>query len=522
MKFASGPIHFALLSASTVLAAGTLEFSLEGRQVSHFPDLAERDMKDTSESALTTNYANSIGMRYMINLTVGTPPQPQSVLIDTGSADTIFLAAESFCTSRKTASKCPGGTYNTSASSTFKMLSPGGINASYGAGVSASSSSNGALAADLVTDLIQTGDLIVGGAHFGAAHQSTGNMLPNGDYIGIMGLAYPFMEAVEKGQPKYPTFVQSLVDAGAIASRLFSIYLNEMSSYGSILFGGLDTEKYTGNLTTLNFLPVTVDNGDPTTLYYFLNLDEVSMTHEDGKQEAVITPGEKILPVWPDSGTPVWDVPSEVYSKLINMTGVTLRDNVPVIPCSQIANETSFTFTLSGNGTNHVQLEVPLASFFTPAVLTDGSVLKLGGEEACHLLVQETSSDTKFTLMGTPVMRAGYWIFDMDNGQISVAQARLSSTTSNVIAVEAGPHGIMNVAKQPSALGANQTVPVGGNATASVSPSLATATNTVGQTSGPESTVLSGGAASQMVDVTIGASLASALMFSITFGALSL
>ncbi|KAH0372672.1 acid protease, partial [Aureobasidium melanogenum] len=173
----------------------------------------------------------------------------------------------------------------------------------------------------------------------------------------------------------------------------------------------------------------------------------------------------------------------------------------------------------SGNGTNRAQLEVPLASFFTPAVLKTGKVAQLGGEDACQLLVTPINAETKYILLGTPIMRAGYWIFDMDNGQISVAQARFSSTTSNVVAVDAGPHGVMNAAKQPSALGANQTVSVDGNATASVSPSLTTATKAVGQTSGPESTVLSGGAAGQIAEVTFGASLAGALLLSITFGA---
>ncbi|CAD0088390.1 unnamed protein product [Aureobasidium mustum] len=517
MKLTPGSIPFALLSASTALAAGTLEFSLESRQVSHFPDLAERNVQGTSESALISNYDGTLGMRYMINLTVGTPPQPQSVLIDTGSSDTIFLAAESFCNTRKSSSKCPGGTYNTSASSSFKMLSPSGINATYG-GVTTSSASNAALVGDLVADVIQTDDLIIAGAHFGVAHQSSNNMLGNGDYIGIMGLAYPSAEAVKQGEPKYPTFVESLVDAGAIASRLFSLYLNAVSSYGSILFGGLDTEKYIGNLTTLNMMPRRASS---TKIQFFMmQLDEVSMTHEDGTHEVLIKPSDQTQLVYPDSGTMTWVLPAEYYSKVVNMTGAKMQGSNAFLPCSQVSNETSFTFTLSGNGTNKAQLEVPTTLFFTPAVLADGSgVLKSEGEVMCILMVQQANSDTDFMLLGAPVMRAGYWIFDMDNGQISVAQARLSSTTSNVVAVGAGPHGVMNAAKQPSQLGANQTLAVDGNATASVSMSLTTATNAVGQTSGPQSTVLSGGAAGQMADVTLGASLVSVLMLSITFGA---
>lgn len=507
-----------LLSASSALAAGTVEFSLGREQHSHFPDLVERDVDSTSESALLTNFAGSIGLRYFVNLTVGTPPQPQTVIIDTGSSDTIFLAADApSCQGGKSKSKCPGGSFNASASSTYQLLSPGAIDAGYGENATATSNQGGYVA-DLVTDMIQIGDIVVTGAQFGLAHEAEGNFLGNGQYTGIMGLNYPALEAVKEGQPKYPTFVESLVGAKAIASRLYSLYLNELNSYGSILFGGVDTEKYTGNLTTLNLLPSGF--GEKKVQLFPLRMEQVSITHEDGTEETIVVPNEFDKAILPDSGTATWNVPSDTYNKIVNMTGVTMSGSNAVIPCSKISNKTSLTFTLSGNGTNKAQLEVPLTSFFIPATLEDGSgIAKLQGEPACILMVKEAAPNSSIYLMGDPVMRAGYWVFDLDNGQVSIAQARLSSTTSNVIAIEAGPHGVMNATDQPSELAANSTAKIDGTATASISYALSTASSAVGQTAGPQSTTLSGGARGSMLDITAGMSLAGALLFSITFSA---
>lgn len=530
-----GPASLVLLSASSALAAGTVEFSLGREARSQILDVVERDLDGTSESALLTNFAGTIGHRYLVNITVGTPPQPQTLIIDTGSSDTILIASDaSPCTKEKLKlnkrkhhhhdtpevehdSKCIGGSFNTSASSTFQMLSAGAINASYGVNATAANDVGGYVA-DLVTDVVQIGKLVVSGTHLGLAHEASGNFIGNGFVTGIMGLSYAVLEATGQSQPKYPTFVESLVGAKAIASRLYSIYLNELSSYGSLLFGGVDTEKYTGNLTTLNFLPSTVE-GVRQVQWFALRMEQVSVTHEDGTEETIVEPNEFQGAVWPDTGTSTWVVPSDTYNKIVNMTGATMTGSNALTPCSKISNNTSLTFTLSGNGTNKAQLEVPLTSFFIPATLTDGSIAKLQGEVACMLMVQEAAPDSTIFLMGDPVMRAGYWVFDLDNGQVSIAQARLSSTTSNIVTIEAGPQGIMNATHQPSGLGANSTAKIDGMATASVTYSLSTAASAVGQTTGPQSTTLSGGAVGLMLDQAAGRSMAAALLLSVMFGA---
>jgi hypothetical protein len=105
---------------------------------------------------------------------------------------------------------------------------------------------------------------------------------------------------------------------------------------------------------------------------------------------------------------------------------------------------------------------------------------------------------------------------------VSIGQARLSSTTSNIVAIKAGPGGVMNATNQPTELGANSTAKIDGTATAAVSYSLSTAASAVGQTAGPQSTVLSSGAVGSMLDSTARSSMGGALLFSVAFGAFML
>lgn len=57
-----------------------------------------------------------------VNLTVGTPGQLQTLIVDTGSSNTFVLASNaSFCK----AHGCDDGTFDLSRSSTYEMTNPG-------------------------------------------------------------------------------------------------------------------------------------------------------------------------------------------------------------------------------------------------------------------------------------------------------------------------------------------------------------------------------------------------------------
>ena len=54
----------------------------------------------------------------------------------------------------------------------------------------------------------------------------------------------------------------------------------------------------------------------------------------------------------------------------------------------------------------------------------------------------EPSGPGEISSIGDAVMRAGYWVFDLDNGQISVAQANIEASSSDIVKVLKGVDGL--------------------------------------------------------------------------------
>lgn len=101
---------------------------------------------NTVELALTSNFGNRIGTQYGVNLTIGTPGQPQTIVLDTGSSDTIFIASNaSICEKHG----CDGGTFDLSKSKTVELAKSGALNMGYADGTR--------MSGDLITDVVHFG-----------------------------------------------------------------------------------------------------------------------------------------------------------------------------------------------------------------------------------------------------------------------------------------------------------------------------------------------------------------------------
>lgn len=316
-------------------------------------------------------------------------------------------------------------------------------------------------------------------------------------YTGLMGLAYSsnidLVRHHEVALP--PTFVEGLVQAGAISSRLYSIYLNTLDQYGSILFGGIDTKKYEGRLTTLNLLRSrNTRKVDNVNLY----LKEIKIKpYNESYQTIVSSTNDTKLTTLIDTGASVWTLPLSAYYQVVRYAraepskGIwpAIPETALVRPCSEvardIANTTHFEITFAGNGSNTALLRFQLADLFSPVTTNDGSAATDGtGRPMCWLRVAPQLGTHYLT--GNPVMRAGYWVFDLDNGQLSLAQAHLGANASEVVQVEAGTNGLEKAVNNH--LRAEiQKNKVEGQMSASVTYELSTATNTVGYATGTES-----------------------------------
>jgi hypothetical protein len=96
---------------------GTVGFNFERRRVNaeDAPHVIKRQSK-TVHASLTNEL-----ILYFINVTVGTPGQPFSLQLDTGSSDIWFPSVNAdICVQNM--QFCPVGTYDSSASSTFAKL----------------------------------------------------------------------------------------------------------------------------------------------------------------------------------------------------------------------------------------------------------------------------------------------------------------------------------------------------------------------------------------------------------------
>lgn len=302
-----------------------------------------------------------------------------------------------------------------------------------------------------------------------------------------MGLGYSsgMNHFHEKNMP--PSFLEGLVQAGAISSRFYSIYLNTLDQYGSILFGGFDTDKYKGPLITLNCVRRSpkakkVDN-------FLLYLEEVKMQPFNAPSKTILrsTNDSKITTLI-DTGTPDWRLPRDAFVEVVRHAGgkLSLDKHRLIRPCSEVArgmaDTTYFDLTFAGNGSNTATLRLELADLFSPIPTKDGSTATDDtGRPMCELRVVQTDRDD-FLITSSSVMRAGYWVFDLDNGQLSLAQANLGANSSNVVQVEAGPEGLKKVAQNPKA--ETQRDKVEGQKQVSLAYELSTATNTIGYATG--------------------------------------
>jgi hypothetical protein len=170
-----------------------------------------RQTRSTSTFHTSKTHAN-------LNLslvTVGTPPQEQVVILDTGSSDLYFDSSTAATCQKTGLYSCRGGTFDHADSSTYKIVAESpAFNTSFGDGSTATG--------PFAEDVIGIGDVRIDGVHFGVADEVDST---TGYAVGLMGLGYSENEA---SQRQYPNIPEVLASSGEINSRLYSIYLNDI------------------------------------------------------------------------------------------------------------------------------------------------------------------------------------------------------------------------------------------------------------------------------------------------------
>lgn len=347
-------------------------------------------------------------------------------------------------------------------SSTFDVVEKNGFNISYVDG----SGSTG----DYFQDTFSIGGATIKQFEMGLA-------LTSSIGVGIMGIGYTNSEAnVFSGNgTQYPNLPDALVSAGLVSTQAYSLWLNDLgkpkeghwcakkiasngtldSSTGSILFGAIDTEKYHGDLISVDVLPSSKAEGGSINSFTvaFTSLVAMSSTGSD-----TLTPANYQEAAILDSGTTITLLPDALAMKIFEEVGATVDQQLGavVVPCSLAANTGTIQYGFGGTG--GPVISVSMEELVLPLDLTDGQTPKYRtGEKACQFGI-EPAGDLP-VLFGDTFLRSAYAVYDMANNKIALANTDFNATKSNIVPFASQGAPI------PSAASASATATVTGTAT---------------------------------------------------------
>ncbi|KAL4803050.1 aspartic peptidase domain-containing protein [Aspergillus unguis] len=422
-----------LLSFAVFTAPGLCSLSLHesesprvlqlGLKRNHHEDPVGRDrnrFKRQTQAVDVELFGDSMeGEIYSTNLTIGTPPQAIEVSVDTGSSDLwVVYSDNDICGAR--GARCDFlGTYDPQSSSSHEALSDR-FQISYGD----NSWAQGYYAVDTLT--IENAE--VPDVQFGVALASSVDRRLTGPE-GILGIGYAANVATPKAYSNLP---EHLVSNKVIKSNAYSLWLNRLGSdEGIILFGGINTAHYTGPLRTLPVVPYN-SQGDYVHLWLALTSMGVESENDDIEKSYSDSDSSNEFPLVTllDSGATLTYLPSDLVLQIYSDLDVQFseKEQFAYVPCNTYLvgrEDYVLTFTFSG-----VTIRVPLSELILQdALFYQGEKFHINGEETCLFAIMPAIDF--FPILGDSFLRSAYVVFDLDNNEISLAQARFTSSGSS-------------------------------------------------------------------------------------------
>lgn len=370
---------------------------------------------DGHEEVEITNESNF----YSITLSIGTPAQSITVLVDTGSSDLWVTGSDnplcakngfdSFTETSTTIDCSEYGTFDVDSSSTYSKN-----NTNFAISYADGSYASGFWGQDVLT--LQ--DLDVSGLSFAVANYTNST-------VGVLGIGLAGLEVTYSGASlvsstykayQYDNFPMVLKNSGAINANAYSLYLNSSDSEtGSVLFGGVDHNKYSGTLYTVPLVNTLKSSGFSSPVQFDITLQGLGVTSGSGK--ATITTTK--IPVLLDSGTTLTYLPTAMVKLLTAQLDATYsaRLGYYTMNCPSNSDDTTIVFDFGG-----FHINADLSSFI---IQSSGSVCVLG------IIPQ---SDTR-AILGDSFLHNAYIVYDLDNLEISLGQAKYDTTSEDIEAI---------------------------------------------------------------------------------------
>ena len=221
------------------------------------------------------------------------------------------------------------------------------------------------------------------------------------------------------------------------------------SAPGDIVFGGIDTEKFQGNISLLPALTALDFLGESRNVFNLL-----SMTILNGSEPVELTHSHPDASFELDYGDFQNRVPPDVFEPVFEILGGTsfipngLSDPLALVPCSIAETSLAINFTF-GYNTTQTLISVPLSDLIsspqaTKAAHNSSTVLSPNGTELCLFNLLPGREDDYFVLnhsvfhLGSPALKSVYTIYDKSTRRIGVGNAKPNVTTSNAVKYNKG------------------------------------------------------------------------------------
>ncbi|KAL8866796.1 MAG: hypothetical protein Q9174_006078, partial [Haloplaca sp. 1 TL-2023] len=350
------------------------------------------------DDTILTVLENKDDLQYLANITLGTPPQQFVVQLDTGSSDLWVPNDED-------------------DSSTFEEgTDPFDIR--YG--------DESEYRGVLVQDTIGIGDSLIEDATFGLVFEAV-NVPRDTDGFstnGVWGISFDYIQSssVQATGDQYTGIVGLMKQEGLIERMAYSLHLDDPdAATGSILFGGVDSDKFTPPLIGL---PIVPQSGSEQITH--MNVEFTSLTaNADGRTS--VLEDNVVRSAILDSGTTITLLPPDLAAIFLDFMGAVNDPNIPqpLVACDLAGSDAEFVYQFGGP--EGPSISVPVTDLVEPHI---PGVQFRDGSDACLLGVQEAPID--FLLLGDTFLRSAYVVYDLESKVIAMAQARLNVTTSNV------------------------------------------------------------------------------------------
>jgi hypothetical protein len=320
-----------------------------------------------------------------------------------------------------------------------------------------------------------------------------------------------------------------MVSQGLINTKAYSLYLNDLqASTGSIIFGGLDADKYHGDLLQIPIVPEQAQNGSAIYADFAVALTSFSITGDAGNTTNYTSSGRNSAEtaVILDSGTTLSYVPerlAEFIYESLNAVDDTQSSGAVFVDCDVLTNSPKMTLNFGFGGSSGVTIAIPIDEMVLPlgdlfSDAGDDTSDGFGGSESdlpftntCVLGINGQTEDPY--ILGDTFLRSAYVVYDLKNNVIALAQTNFNSTTSSIVDFQADATAIPNVSGVASSVAVTETatskLPVGGgHATTTTKTGAGTdSTSTSSGTTSPTGSATSKGAAVASVPAFDGAAL---------------